>query len=117
VGTSEQIKFFIQGMQGGHMQFDLMSSDFNDEEWLREAARLEDEAGCDIQAGPDLGANLGIYLASAKSYINHEKLMSILQEELGDLLSPEDLETIANAAQNCAQARVIEKFQSNKESA
>ncbi|HEY9852074.1 MAG TPA: hypothetical protein V6D28_21550 [Leptolyngbyaceae cyanobacterium] len=33
-----------------------------DEDWVREAVRIEEEAGCDIGAGFDLGANLGGFL-------------------------------------------------------
>ena len=93
------------------MHFDLENFEF-DEEWLREAARIEEGAGCDIQAGFDWGSGLGDYVVSAKSFINQEKLMTVLQEGLGDILSQEDLEAIAGSFQNQARGRVIEKFQS-----
>jgi hypothetical protein len=104
------------------MQFDLEKFEF-DEEWLREAARIEEEADCDIQAGFDWGANLGDYIASARSFISQEKLMTVFQEELEGLLSQgllsqENIEMIVNAAVDAAQTRardlVIENIQSAK---
>ncbi len=88
-----------------------MSGNF-DEKWLEWAIQIEDEVGCDIEAGLDLGQDLGEYIAKTQGRINHEKLMSILQEELGNLLSQEELETIANATQNCVRERLKEKFHS-----
>lgn len=88
-----------------------MSIKFN-EDWLKWAIQIEDEVGCDIDAGLDLGQHLGEYIAKSQSYINHEKLMSILQEELGTLLSQEDLEMIADATQKCVHNRLKEKFHS-----
>ena len=76
-----------------------------DQKWLAWAIQIEDEVGCDIEAGLDLGQNLGKYLARTQGRINHAKLMSILQEELGNLLSQSELEFIADATQNfCAGA-------------
>ena len=37
-----------------------------DEKWLREAVKIEDEAGCDIHAGLELGQNLGEYIKNTK---------------------------------------------------
>jgi len=88
-----------------------MSINF-DENWLKWAVQIEDEANCDIQAGLDLDQNLEEYIAKTQGHINHEKLMSVLQEELGNILSSEDLEMIADATQNCVRDRLKEKFQS-----
>lgn len=33
-----------------------------DEEWLEEAVKAEDKAGCDIHAGLELGSNLRKYI-------------------------------------------------------
>jgi len=51
-----------------------------DEKWLREAVAAEDEADCDIHAGLELGQNLGEYVTNAKSYIDRQKLISVLKE-------------------------------------
>jgi len=85
-----------------------------DEKWLREAAQLEQEAGCDIGAGFDWGASLGTYVAASKSFIDHVKLMAVLQESLGNLLDQEAIEEIANIVQDKARDRVIEKWQSSE---
>lgn len=95
------------------MHFDLEKFEF-DEEWLRQAVRLEDEADCDIEAGFNWGSDISNYIANRKSLINHNRLMSILQEELGNLLDQEDLEAIANSFQDQVRDRVIEKLQSAK---
>lgn len=72
----------------------------------------EEEAGCDIGSGPDLGGNLGYYFATAVNYINREKLMLVLREGMTDLLSQENLEAIANDVQLRIRERIMQKFQS-----
>ncbi len=88
-----------------------MSGKFNDE-WLKWAIQKEDEAGCDVDAGLDLGQHLGEYIAKSQGYINHEKLMSILREELGNLLTQEDLEMIVDDWQKDVHNRIREKLNS-----
>lgn len=83
-----------------------------DESQLAKSVELEDTVGCDIQAGPNLGRLAGRYIAAAESYIAHDKLMAVLQEELGGLLSQDDLEFIASTAYRAAQQRLQEKLQS-----
>ncbi len=85
-----------------------------DEKWLEKAIQIEDEAGCDVQAGLDLGRNSATYIATAKSYIDHEKLMLILKEGLGNLFALEELEALAVNLQNCTRDCVIEKLQAGK---
>lgn len=88
-----------------------MSSNFNDD-WLKWAVEIEDEAGCDVQAGLNLGQYSGEYLAKNQGYINNEKLMSVLQEKLGNILSQEELEEVVNAMQEDVHNRIREKFHS-----
>lgn len=88
-----------------------MSINFSDE-WLQWAVELEDEAGCDIEAGLNVGQHLGEYLAKRQSYINQEKFMTILQEELGNLLSQAEIEKIVDAMQQDVHNRIREKLQS-----
>ncbi len=90
-----------------------MSRNF-DETWLKWAVKIEEEANCDVQAGPDLGQHLGEHLANSQGYINHERLMVVLKEELGSFLSQNDLEVIANATQDCVRDRIKEKLQSSE---
>lgn len=88
-----------------------MSDKFNDA-WLEWAVEIEDEAGCDVEAGLNLGQHLGEYLAKSQGYINNEKLMSVLQEKLGAVLSQEELEEVVDAMQKDVHNRIIEKFNS-----
>lgn len=89
-----------------------MSGNFG-KKWLNWAVEIEEEVDCDMEAGLELGRYLGEYLAKSQNYINREKLMSFLQEELGNILSRREIEEIANATQNYARAHVQEKLQSS----
>lgn len=83
-----------------------------DEAELRELAQIEAETNCDIGAGFDWGQNLGNYLSQATRTLNHEKLLEVLRESLGSVLSQDELEDAANSIQQQLRNRVIEKFQS-----
>jgi hypothetical protein len=83
-----------------------------DDAWLSWAIGIEDEAGCDISAGLDWGQDLGEYLANAQGCINREKLISVLQEDVGALLSEKEIEDIVNVAQTHVRDRIKEKLQS-----
>lgn len=85
-----------------------------DETWLKEAIAIEDEAGCDIHAGLELGRNLSKYLTTAKSYIDRQKLISLLKEGLDPILSQKDIEEMADKLQREAQEKVREKLQAKK---
>ena len=85
-----------------------------DEKWLREAVAMEDEANCDIHAGLELGQNLGKYVKNAKSYINRQKLISILEEKYEEILTSQDIEEIANELQKEAQEKARKIIQAKK---
>lgn len=80
------------------------------ESWLKWAVELEEEASCDVEAGLDLGQNLGNYIAKTQPYINHEKLMSVLLEELGAILSQEELEVIAKNTESSVREYIQKKL-------
>lgn len=84
------------------------------EEEAREFAQLEEAAGCDIGAGFDWGASLGTFLASANSYVDHEKLVELLRDRLGTVLSQEEIEDAARSFQAQLHDRVVEKYQAPK---
>lgn len=90
-----------------------MTGEYGDK-WLDWAIRIEEQAGCDIEAGLELGQHLGDYLVKSQNYINREKLMLLLREELGEILSPTELEEMANAIQDIARDPIIEKLQNSK---
>ncbi|MGI0488585.1 hypothetical protein ACN4EK_24510 [Pantanalinema rosaneae CENA516] len=81
-------------------------------EAAREFAQLEAAAGCDIGAGFDWGAGLGKFLASANSYVDHEKLVELLHDRLGTVLSQEEIEDAARSIQAQLRDRVVKKYQS-----
>lgn len=85
-----------------------------DEKWLREAVAIEDEADCDIHAGLELGQNLGEYVTNAKSYINRQKLISVLKDGFDEILSPTDIEQIADELQREAQEKARKIIQAKK---
>lgn len=80
--------------------------------WLDWAIQIEEQSNCDIEAGLDIGQHLGDYLAKSQNYLNRDKLMLLLREDLGGILSQEELEEMANEIQNVARNPVIEKLHS-----
>jgi hypothetical protein len=87
-----------------------------DESWMNWALQIEEDLDSDISAGLDIGEHLGEYLtqlAESKNCLSKEKLMAVLQEELGSVLSQDDLELIASATQNLVRERIHEKSQSS----
>ena len=82
-----------------------------DEAEVRALAQLEEEAGCDISAGADWETRLGDPLAMMKRPIDQEKLMALLQEGLGEVLSLEEVEALAKTVQDQARQQVMLKMQ------
>jgi hypothetical protein len=72
------------------MQFDWETFTY-DEEWLREAVRQEDEAGCDIAAGYDWGAHLGDVMANPEGYSHVTMLRSMVVQAWNRLVTEWDL--------------------------
>jgi len=95
------------------MQEAIMNRKF-DKTWLSWAIQIENEAGCDISAGLDLGQNLGEYIANAQGCINQENLRSVLQEDVGNLLSENEIEDIVNLVPERVRSRIKEKLKSFK---
>jgi len=88
--------------------------------WVEETLRVE--AGCDITAGPDLGANAGAYLNFVSNYgsgIDPDKLKDFLRQELlrFPFFDEEDVEAIAAAALKKAADRLQRKFVPQKQPA
>jgi|GEM_PF-6593706 len=86
-----------------------------DEAAALEAARIEDEAGCDIIAGYDLGANAGAYFSFVSNYgegIDPDRLKDFLRQELQrfPLFDEADVDIIAAATLRHAGARLQRKF-------
>jgi hypothetical protein len=87
------------------------------DDWIRRVAASEAELECDISAGLNIGSHFSEYtslMQNSKNYISGEKLMAVLQEELGNLLPNEDLEAIACATQSFARNRLVERTRLTK---
>jgi hypothetical protein len=83
-----------------------------DPQWLQAAARLEDEANCDIGAGRDWGDQLGKMLANPAGYYQHERLRTLVFRELRQLLAESDLGVGLKAAQSVGKALIIQRLRS-----
>ncbi|MEQ9238679.1 hypothetical protein [Coleofasciculus sp. E2-BRE-01] len=91
------------------MQFDWQTFTY-DEEWLREAVRLEAEADCDISAGFDWGANLGAVMANPENYSQLVRLRSIVLQAFKELLADWNLGVGADAALVCGRELLMERL-------
>jgi hypothetical protein len=80
----------------------------------RAMARFEEEAGCDISAGRDYGANLGHVMALALHQVDHGKLIELLSQQVGSLLSQEEVAEVAADFQAQIQKKVAEKLANRK---
>jgi hypothetical protein len=84
-----------------------------DEARFWELVAIEEDCNCDIIAGVDHGANIGkyiqTYLAPPASTFNREKLVSFLEEEIGDQLPLEDIENIASELELRVQERMAQR--------
>ncbi|MCL1475595.1 hypothetical protein [Argonema antarcticum] len=81
-----------------------------DEDWVREAVRIEEEAGCDIGAGFDLGANLGEFLQNPAGFARLLELRSLIMSEFLKLLASWDLGASMEAAVACGRQLLMERL-------
>jgi hypothetical protein len=87
-----------------------------EQNWMNWALQVEDDLDSEISAGLDIGEHLGEYLtemAESQNCLSRDKLMTVLQEELGSVLSQDDLESIASATQSLVRERIHEKSKSS----
>jgi hypothetical protein len=80
----------------------------------REMARFEEEVGCDISAGRDYGSHLDKVMEVALHQVDREKIMELLHDQLGNVLSREELKEVVSALQAQIQQRVVEKISLRK---
>ncbi len=81
--------------------------------WLNWAVQLEDEVDCDVAAGLDLGQKFSTYLAKTKTSFNRQKIIAIFHEELGNILSDEEIEKIMEDTEKNIFDCIEEKFQNS----
>jgi hypothetical protein len=77
----------------------------------RAMARFEEAADCDISAGPDYGVHLGKVMALALNQVEVDRgqFVELLSQQLGNVLSREEIEEVASSFQAQLQARLAEK--------
>lgn len=86
------------------------------EEEAREMAQFEEEAGCDISAGADWGIHLDKVLELALEHTElvpqrlQVKLVELLSEQFGKVLSNEEVEELVAGFQAQLQRKVLEKL-------
>lgn len=86
------------------------------EEEAREMAQFEEEAGCDISAGVDWGIHLDKVLELALEHTElvpqrlQVKLVELLSEQFGKVLSNEEVEELVAGFQAQLQRKVSEKL-------
>jgi hypothetical protein len=85
---------------------------FQDEAWLREAVRIEDEFGGEISAGPELGAGWGKFWADPEGYQRMLRLKRVVLREFRGMLVEYDLGLWAEAAWVCGRPLVMARLES-----
>lgn len=80
----------------------------------REMAQFEAEVGCDISAGPNWGIHLDKALELALNSVDRVKLVELLSEQLGKVLSQDEVEELVAGFQVKVQEKVAEKLAPRK---
>lgn len=75
----------------------------------REMAKLEEECGCDISAGPNWGSHLDQVMELAIYLGSHNKFVDLLNEQFGNVMSSEEIEEVAASFQMQIQQRLASK--------
>jgi hypothetical protein len=88
------------------MHFDWETFTY-DEEWLREAVRIEEEAGGDISAGPDWGTHLGRVMANPQGHSHLTQLRSLVMQAWKQLVAEWNLGIGAEAAEAKGQELIM----------
>lgn len=66
---------------------------------IQELVQIEEEINCDIGTG----------LTNPINYINRDKLIALLQDELNGHLPAEEIEAIASDVQNQVRRRIVQR--------
>jgi hypothetical protein len=83
----------------------------NDEVWLREAIRTEEESGGDISAGPNYGANLGRFLENPTGYQQFLRLKRLVLRGFRVILREGNLGVGEEVAWLCGKPLVITRLE------
>jgi hypothetical protein len=82
---------------------------FSNEAWVREAARAETEAGCDIGAGYT-GSYLREFITDPVYFRHMRQLQAIVLAEFRELLEPFNLGIGMEAAFECGRQLVLDRL-------
>ncbi len=77
-------------------------------------AEIESESGGMISAGPELGDRLGEMLRLELLSVDRQKVMALVSERLGEVLSQDEIEMLVADFQLQLQRKVSEKMTSKK---
>ncbi|MGI8934224.1 MAG: hypothetical protein ACR2FS_09145 [Phormidesmis sp.] len=94
-----------------HQAIEELIAQMQDPQRALEDAKLEDEADCDISAGPELGRGLGRMLADPAGFYQHQRLKRIVFRGLRELLEDCDLGAGLPAAQSIGKQLLNERLQ------
>ena len=76
----------------------------------REMAKLEEEVGGDLSAGADWGIYLDRVMELALNRVDLSKFIDLLNEQVGSVMSPEEIEEVASSFQMQIQQRLTSKI-------
>jgi hypothetical protein len=95
-----------QRSDDSRLALDLMAQ-LRDPQWALDAARIEEEAHCDISAGPEFGARLGQFMADPYSFHQFQRLRSLVLREFRRLLMDGNLGIGTEAAWGVGKERLM----------
>lgn len=75
----------------------------------RAMAKLEEEVGSDLSAGADWGIHLDRVMELALNRVDLSKFIDLLNEQVGSVMSPEEIEEVASSFQMQIQQRLMSK--------
>jgi hypothetical protein len=88
----------------GMMEFKITEAE------AREMAKLEEEVGDDLSAGADWGIHLDRVMELALNRVDLSKFIDLLNEQVGSVMSPEEIEEVASSFQVQIQQRLKSKI-------
>lgn len=89
---------------------DLMAQ-LQDPQWAREAARIEDEANCDISAGRNWGDQLAQFMSDPEGFHQTIRLRTLVLAELRQILLECNLGAGLEAAQALGKSLLLQRLQ------
>ncbi|KAM3096140.1 hypothetical protein ACKFKF_23415 [Phormidesmis sp. 146-12] len=75
----------------------------------RQMAQFEEEVNCDISAGSDWGSDFDQVLELVLTQIDNAKLTELISEQLGQVLSLEEVKELVASFQSQVREKVAEK--------